>query len=252
MRKEELIRECTERDITAEIEDLDKPQLQALLTEHLHGIQRVPALMINSNRKTLGDLNLSNYEIIPTEPLHDLKEHIKNILTELPELLSQPELEIFNRVKEAVVESKDKLRGCDYRFWAVTLALQLNNKARLTIAQLLGTLAELSELCYASAEKRTPKFILRFHNVAFLHAQAFLKIFTNPKNLTLRKMYGVYWHSLTVHAPVVSRIISLNSVNTEEEEETWSHHPQQHCQDTGRTAIQTVQKGIPYNTAVKN
>ena len=43
-------------------------------------------------------------------------------------------------------------------------------------------------------------------------------MFSTPKELTLRKLYGAYWHSLTVHAPLVSRMVSLSAVNTEEEE----------------------------------
>ena len=67
-------------------------------------------------------------------------------------------------------------------------------------------------------EKRTPRLVLRFYNVAFLHCLAFEKLFVQPKELTLRKLYGTYWHSLTVHTPVISRIVSPRSVNTEQED----------------------------------
>ena len=124
--------------------------------------------------------------MVPTEPLHDIKEHIKNILTELPQQLNQQELQIFATVKNAVTGSKERLRGCDYRLWAVTLAMQMANNARITVCQLLNSLAELSQLCYAPEDKRTPRSILRFYNITFIHATAFLKLFSNPKHLTLR------------------------------------------------------------------
>ena len=138
----------------------------------------------------------------------------------MPNHLEGEELQEFEKAKEAINSSKEKLRGSDYRFWAVILSMLLGNKARLTIAQLLNTLAELCELCYAPDHKRSPRFILRFYNVAFLHGNAYTKVFKKPETLTFRKMYGTYWHSLMSHTPFVSRIISLSAVNTEEEE----HH----------------------------
>ena len=44
------------------------------------------------------------------------------------------------------------------------------------------------------------------------------EIIGKPKVLTERKFYGRYWHSITAHAGKQSRIVSLRSTNTEEEE----------------------------------
>ena len=44
------------------------------------------------------------------------------------------------------------------------------------------------------------------------------EVIGNPKCLAERKLYGRYWHSITVHAAKQSRIISMKSTNTEEEE----------------------------------
>ena len=44
------------------------------------------------------------------------------------------------------------------------------------------------------------------------------EVIGNPNSLTARNLYGRYWHSITVHAAKQSRIISLKSTNTEEEE----------------------------------
>ena len=72
-------------------------------------------------------------------------------------------------------------------------------------------------MLYAPAEKRTPRFILRLHNVTFCHVIAVRKVFKIPQVLTYRKLFGIYYHSITCHAPLTSRIISLSSVDTEEE-----------------------------------
>ena len=65
---------------------------------------------------------------------------------------------------------------------------------------------------------RSPKLVLRLHNQAFLHAMILKEVIGSPKSLTEGKLYGRYWHSITVHAAGQSRIISLTSTNTEEEE----------------------------------
>jgi len=56
-----------------------------------------------------------NYEVLPTEPLHDVKEHIANVLTELPSHLEKDEKIIaFQDIIECLFAGKEKLRGCDY------------------------------------------------------------------------------------------------------------------------------------------
>ena len=48
------------------------------------------------------------------------------------------------------------------------------------------------------------------------------KVFNTTEVLTRRKPYGIYYHSITCHAPFTSRLISLSSVDTEEEEREFS------------------------------
>ena len=86
------------------------------------------------------------------------------------------------------------------------------------IRTLLDSLTELSKLLYLPAYLRSPKLVLRLHNQAFLHAMILNEVIGNPKSLTERNLYGRYWHSITVHNARQSRIISLKSINTEEEE----------------------------------
>ena len=89
---------------------------------------------------------------------------------------------------------------------------------RPNIQTLLDSLTELSQLLYLLAHLRCPKLVLRLHNQAFIHAMICKEVIGKPKSLTERKFYGTYWHSLTAHAAKQSRIVSLNSTNTEEEE----------------------------------
>ena len=168
------------------------------------------------------DLNLAQYEVVPVEPLHDLKEHINNLLKELPKHLTDEEKVLFQEAVEAVISTKEKLRGSDYHLCCVVLALHLGGNCRLTIRRLLYSLAERCELLYTPAEKRTPQFILQLHNVTFSHMIAVRKVFQSLQVLTYRKLYCIYYHSITCHAGFTSRLISLSSVDTEEEERQFS------------------------------
>ena len=220
MSKEDLVRECKGRHLPTD--GLLKPALEGQLKEELKGIQRVPALSFPAQTTSMKELNLGTYEVVPVEPLHDLKEHINNILKELPKHLNDTESTLFEEALEAVLSTKEKLRGSEYRLCCVVLALHLGNNCRLTIRRLLNTLAELRELLYAPVDKRTPRFILRLHNVAFSHVIAVCKVIQIPQVLTYKKMFGIYYHSITCHAPLTSRLISLSSVDTEEEEREFS------------------------------
>ena len=54
-----------------------------------------------------------NLQVLPTEPHHDVKEHIANVLTELPAHLQKGEKIAFQDI-ECSFAGKEKLRGCDY------------------------------------------------------------------------------------------------------------------------------------------
>jgi len=55
----------------------------------LQGAQRVPTLLVLNPQQSLANLNLSQYENLDCEPLHDLKGHISHLLNEVPHLQSR-------------------------------------------------------------------------------------------------------------------------------------------------------------------
>jgi len=67
-----------------------KQQMQEELDSILKGVQRVPTLLVSHPQQSLDSLNLSRYEVLDCEPLHDLKGHIRNLLAEIPYLLPLP------------------------------------------------------------------------------------------------------------------------------------------------------------------
>jgi hypothetical protein len=88
---------------------------------------------------------------------------------------------------------------------------------------------------YAYASKRSPRQVLRLHNLALKHSLAFKSVLTPPKTMSYRKMFGIYYHAIVDHAPFLYRLICLRSINAELFErffdridditrKTWSKH----------------------------
>ena len=57
----------------------------------LRGIKRVPILLLNNPLKDLNQMGLGKYEIVMVECMHDIANHIDNILEELPNHLKGEE-----------------------------------------------------------------------------------------------------------------------------------------------------------------
>ena len=51
------------------------------------------------------------YEVRPTEPLHDVKEHISNIITEIVAHLTSEEKKLCQDTQSLVSGTRDQLRG---------------------------------------------------------------------------------------------------------------------------------------------
>lgn len=92
------------------------------------GISNFPALLQDQPEATLESLNLQHYEVSPTEPLHDLKGHLSNIIDETLQtatgqvLLEVKRIKAAVLTKEAVAKSGNsdllKAKGAATRFYA--------------------------------------------------------------------------------------------------------------------------------------
>ena len=65
------------------------------------------------------------YEVLPTEPLHDVKEHISNIIVAH---LTSEEKKLYQDTLSLVSGTRDQLRGSDYREILIVLAKQLRGE----------------------------------------------------------------------------------------------------------------------------
>ena len=63
-----------------------------------------------------------------------------------------------------------------------------------------------------------PKTVLQLYNSSWLHHELCKTLFSQPHSVTYDKMFGTYLHALVVHAPRQYEIVSLRSINTENQE----------------------------------
>lgn len=118
--------------------------------------------------------------------------------------------------------SKDKIRGCDYRLSTVVVSANMKEKCSPQIEGILRTMTEIVKIAYTKADERSPKYILRLYNITFQHAMLCVNTLSKSTKLSKEKLFGIYFHSLICHLPHVARIISPNSVHTEDEERLFS------------------------------
>ena len=238
-----LFQEVFERNLLSNSKE--KPQrsmLEGLLKSHLKGNIRPPTLSFGDVMEPLNMLNLGDYEVSLIEPLHDIKGHVKNIWDLLPKYLSKENEILFNEEKEiALGSTKDTYRGRDYRLSVILIYTRLLGKLPKEIEELLYTLKEICRLAYMESYKRSPKFILRLFNMCYIHLVRCVEVF--GKSPKISKVYGSYFHAITVHLPEHSKIIAPSSLHTESEERIFnallgigkdtSQRTQQSVRDTG-------------------
>jgi len=213
-----------------------KKDLTKLLTEEMRGAHRVPALLFTSPTSSLSENNLAEYEVLPTEPLHTIAGHIKNLYQEMQYHLPREDKKTFLDLVAASFGGKDVKRGVDYRLSLVDVTKSLVVQQKLIqYHPLLLSLLEIQRALYLNESKRSSQLVLRLYNVSFVHAHLATTTFKNPKFLTRRKMFGQYFHAVA-HAPRQLRIMSMASAHTENEErlfnffktisaKTSNHHP---------------------------
>ena len=192
------------------------------LREILGGVQRVPALLWNHQHGSLTNMKLSKYEVISGESLHNVKGQIVNLLDELKFQMEKEERKSFEATYQVAIGDKDALRGSDLRLGLILMSLSLQDKVQPKFIDLLLLLTEISHLMYLPAKHRSPKVILRIHNVTFRHAILCYQIVKSPRNLSFGKFYGQYYHTLSTHAAQIMRVVAPSSTDAEKQEMTFN------------------------------
>ena len=118
---------------------------------------------------------------------------------------------------------KETKRTVDYRCALIMVSNQVRGFVDTTVQLLLDTLAEIQEIAYSSDAQRTPRSVLRLHNLTWYHGMLCRSVIRfSLKQMTTRKFYGNYFHNITSHAPIQNRLISGRSAYTEEQERVFT------------------------------
>ena len=150
--------------------------------------------------------------------MHDIKESIKILFQLLPEVLDTEAKKEFDDVKQHTIEQKDKTRGCDYRTALIDLTCRLVGLCDNNIYLVLRLLCEVSRLAYLPAENRNSREVVRFCNVTYMYGVLFQIVFSGCKGLSLRKMFGIYYHIILAHMAIQFFTTPLSSLNAEDDE----------------------------------
>jgi hypothetical protein len=178
-------------------------------------VQRVPALLFTNPNKTLESINCAGYEVLGFEPLHDIGKHNENLFGDLPDHLSSDEASKLKAVLELCIGGKDTKRTIDYRCALIVVSNQLRGSVNQVVQLLLDTLVEIQEIAYSSEAQRTPRSVLRFHNLTWHHAKLCKSVIGfSLKQMTTQKFYSNHFHNITAHAPIQNRLISGISAQT--------------------------------------
>ncbi len=169
----------------------------------------------------MSEIKLDGYTVLDCEPLHDLKGHLINLLLEIPPILDSENKRIVTELLQILLLAKKQngYSGSDLRICLIELdCLVQSLDVREDVKLLLRTAVQISKTLYSSDDKRSPKTILQLYNCAWLHHELCKSFFPTPKEISYDKLFGLYLHSLAVHAPRQYEIVCLRSVNTENQE----------------------------------
>ena len=194
-----------------------KAQLQERLDNTLCGIQRVPTVLLLDPEQALTQLHLEDYTVLDCERLHDPKGHCLHLLDELPYLFTGDDRTMLS---DLIAANKDNtMTGAKCRLCMIELFLYLINHQVDKEILLVETAIRISKLPYLEDVDRNPRNILRLYNCTWIHHELCRNLITRLHgSMTYKKLFGLYLHALVVHALQQLEIISLRSVNTENQE----------------------------------
>jgi hypothetical protein len=139
----------------------------------------LPALLQTTPEATLESYNLSYYEVLPTEPLHDLKGHLSAIIPTAASIAKNETREIINDIQVSIL-NKTTLRCSDYRKLTELIYEKLRRCAVSdpVITELFRTAMEISHLMYTHDTKSNIEAAQ--HNMLTLALNCFLNLQTHP------------------------------------------------------------------------
>ena len=220
--KDDIRRELRARGVPVD-DEMKKDELHLILDNTLRGVARVPALLITNPAQSLQSLGLQRYEVVANEPLHDLKGHITNLITELPHILKDESATECSQLMESCL-SKEKKSGADLRRVIIQIYLLLKDITTCSaeVLLLLETIIVIGEISYSPDMCRT---------MSWLHMELCIKLLSKPHEMSTSRMFGLYLHALATHSPTQYELSLLRSLQVS--------HVAKHLPKFGRTRVDT-------------
>lgn len=190
----------------------NKKDLEDILFHSImHGIQRVPTILINDTSQSLQDINLAAYTVLDCEPLHDLKGHFINLLTELPHILPQSiKQDALQLLQNLFRQRQNGYSGSDVRIALIEIHKFIISKyINSSIVHLLSTAVKVCEIMYALDTQRSPRSVLQLYNLTWLHHELCKSLFVKFHEVTHDKFYRLYLHSIVIHALLQYEVLCL-------------------------------------------
>jgi hypothetical protein len=127
---------------------------------------------------------------------------------------------------ELLIGDKNQIKGSDARLYAIKLAHFSQSKyeegvLNYDIPALCTALTEIIRICYSTEDERSPKLVLRLYNQCFQLGLLVAHVIEKPVKLSLRKFFGIHFHSLVIHFPEIYHLFCLRSLIPEDEERTF-------------------------------
>ena len=128
LHKVNIISELHQRRVKFSVNQ-DLPVLKELLACEVNGIQSVPALMFSCPDSTLEELNLQLCEVLGTEPLRDISNHVKNLYKEIPFKFEKETKKSIVNIINVSFKNKQMRNSVDHResLFIVSKYLQENH-----------------------------------------------------------------------------------------------------------------------------
>ena len=186
----EIRKELSMRTLVAP--DAMKAEMTTELKQLMHGMLRVPDVVLPTPETSLTDVNCGSYQVTLSEFMHDFTNCLSNFLEEVP--LHVKNSKTRKKIEQVTKQAKGDrgiMRGCDARLAAIELSTELQDcEDCVDMQKIAQTFAEMSCIAYSAASERTPTKVLRYHNLSFMLGVLMKKLVPLPQKISHEKYFG--------------------------------------------------------------
>ena len=117
----------------------------------------MPVIIFEKYLATCNKFNLTDYEILGTEPLHDINGHIRNLFDENVEHV--PNKTYLQNVITSSYQGKEVKRSADTQLALLLVTSSIKDNVPGHICMIFETLCAIQELLYLNDNNRTAESV---------------------------------------------------------------------------------------------